>query len=244
MPPTWLFGLLCGLAACAEPVRDNPLDPRFADPDAAGVQLFADFPAGEAQAGLMVHVRYLVSAPELASPLEGEMNLVGGEARAEVRGVPAGAGRVFRVEVFDGNFIRTFAGADTVEVDDPPSAVHLRLSRLYGSLELSAQLPPEIVDLEVRVIADGDTLRQFYEVEGLHEGRIGDIPTGTAVQVELTGRDAEQQVLLERRLGADVRDDLVAHLALSAEIGALQITAHFPPYVPRVESTVSATPPP
>jgi hypothetical protein len=161
------------------------------------------------------------------------MNLVGGEARAEVRGVPAGPDRVFKVAAFDANFIRTFAAADTLEVDDPPQSVHLEMERLLGSVELSAQLPPEIVGLEVRIIAGEDTLRQDYEVEGLHEGRIGQIPTGTGVRVELTGRDAQQQVLLEQTLAADVRDDLVAHLSLGAQVGALQITARFPSYVPR-----------
>lgn len=224
----------CGLFACGQPERDNPLDPKFVGREEPGIQLIADFPAGQQEGTLMARVRYQVSAPELNAPLEGEMNLVGGQARAEVRGVPAGPDRVFRVEAFDANFIRTFAATDTLVVEDPPQQVHLQLGRLRGSLELSAQLPPEIVDLEVLVIADGDTLRRTYEVDGLHEGRITDIPTGTGVRVELTGRDAQQQVLLLQAMAADVRDDLVAHLALGAQVGALQITARFPPYVPRV----------
>jgi hypothetical protein len=225
--------LVCGLLACGQPERDNPFDPEFAGREEPGIQLTADFPAGQAQGALLARVRYRVSAPDLRGAVEGEMNLVGGQARAEVRGVPAGSGRVFRVEAFDANLIRTFAGAETLEVEDPPQPVRLQLERLRGSLELSAQLPPEIAVLEVLVIAGGDTLRRRYEVQGLHEGRIGDIPTGTGVRVELTGLDAQQQVLLERVLGADVREDLVAHLALSAQVGALQITARFPAYVPR-----------
>ncbi|MBM3278995.1 MAG: hypothetical protein FJY95_13065 [Candidatus Handelsmanbacteria bacterium] len=226
-------GLVWGLGACGAPQRDNPLDPRV-DPEGAGVELVARFPGTQPPAELIAYLRYQVSAPDLGSPVRGEMNLVGGEARAEVRGVPTGSGRIFRVEAFDANLIRTFAGADTVLVADPPAPVHVRLERLQGSLELSAQLPPEIAKLEVRVIAGGDTLSKIYEVEGLHEGRINGIPTGTGVQVELSGRDNQEQVLLERRLAADVRDDLVAHLSLSAQSGALQITAHFPPYVARV----------
>ncbi|MCC7263700.1 MAG: hypothetical protein IT369_14375 [Candidatus Latescibacteria bacterium] len=229
-----LVALCWGATGCAAPERNNPTDPRFVDPDAPGIELLASFPAGELGAGLVAHVRFEVSAPDLSAPLSGEMSLVGDEARAEVRGVAAGADRIFRVEAFDDNLIRTFAGADTMAVDDPPDPVHLHLGRLHGSLELSAQLPPEIVELEVLVIADGDTLRRSYAVEGAYEERLTEIPTGTGVQVELTGRDAQQQVLLTRRLGADVRDDLVAHLVLRAEIGALQITARFPAYVPRV----------
>ncbi|MBI2506220.1 MAG: hypothetical protein HYW07_23635 [Candidatus Latescibacteria bacterium] len=229
-----LCWLPCGLLSCGKPERDNPLDPRFIGREEPGIQLVAVFPAGQLQGELMARIRFEVRAPELSAPVQGDMNLVGGQARAEVRGVPAGPGRIFRVEAFDANLIRTFAATDTLAVEDPPQQVLLEMGRLRGSLELSAQLPPEIVALEVLIIAGGDTLRHTYEVEGLREERIEGIPTGTGIRVELTGRDAQQQVLLQRELGADVRDDLIAHLAVGAEVGALQITARFPPYVARV----------
>lgn len=222
------------VAGCGAPARDNPADPRFVDPEAPGIELVATFPAEGLDASLVAQVRFTVNAADLAAPVSGQMNLVGGEARAEVRGVPAGPGRIVRVEALDGNLIRTFAGSDTIAVEVPADPVRLHLSRLKGSLELSAQLPPEIVELEVVVVAGGDTLRQSYAVAGTHEGRISGIPTGSGVQVLLTGRDAQSQVLLSRTLGTDIRDDLVAHLAPSTAIGALEITAHFPPYVPRV----------
>ncbi|MSR84689.1 MAG: hypothetical protein EXS58_17530 [Candidatus Latescibacteria bacterium] len=223
----------CGLIACGGPERDNPLDPKFIGREEPGIQLVADFPADQELGPLMSSIRFAVSAPELSAPVQGEMNLVGGQARAEVRGIPAGPNRIFRVEALDANLIRTFAATDTLTVDDPPRQVRLQMARLRGSLELSAQLPPEIVALEVRVSVQGDTLDHTYEVSGFHEGRIEDIPTGTNVRVELTGRDGQQQVLLQRELAADVRDDLVAHLSITAEVGALQITARFPAYVPR-----------
>ena len=230
----WLLWFSLWLIACAKPERDNPLDPLYIGREEPGIQLRVGFPSGQLLGGNISRISFSVSASDLSAPVQGEMSLVGGEARAEVRGVPAGPNRIFRAEAFDDNRIRTFAASDTLEVETPPQVVHLQMQRLLGSLELSAQLPPEIVSLEVLILADGDTLRHTYEVEGLHEERIKGIPTGTGVRVQFTGRDAQSQVLLQKELGADVRDDLVAHLALSAEVGSLQITAHFPAYVPRV----------
>ena len=230
----WLLVLACWLSACAKPERDNPLDPRYIGREVPGIPLRAGFPAGQLLGDHVTRIAFAVSAADLSAPVQGEMSLVGDEAHAEVRGVPAGLNRVFRAEAFDDNHIRTFAASDTTQVDDPPQVVRLQMQRLLGSLELSAQLPPEIVSLEVLVLADGDTLRQTYAVTGLHQARIKGIPTGTGVRLQLTGRDAQNQILLYKESGADVRDDLVAHLALSAEVGALQVTAHFPAYVPRV----------
>lgn len=226
-----LLGL--ALAACGQLERDNPLDPRFEGAGEEGIQLIATFPEGRLLAGRLAEIRFAVSAPDLRTPVTGQMNLVGGRALAQVSGVPVGTGRVFRVEAFDDNLIRTFAAADTFAVEAGfPQVFQVEMQRLTGSIEITAALPPEITSLEVEISADGDTLRQTFAVSGQDQERIGGIPTGTDIRVQLTGRDATAQVLLLRELAADIREELVAHLEVLAEAGALQIVARFPPYVP------------
>ena len=106
----------CG---CGENKRDNPADPEAGgEGDEEGIQLVANLPAGgfAGNSSGLEAIRFEVSGPDITRPLEGTMNLVGDEARALVRDVPIGTGRIFRVDAFDANSIRTFSAADTVDV--------------------------------------------------------------------------------------------------------------------------------
>ncbi|MFH1570988.1 MAG: hypothetical protein ABIL09_23545 [Gemmatimonadota bacterium] len=226
--------LLLLAAACGVIDRNNPADPGVGD---SGVQLVASFPgpAGGVPVGLVEEVRYTVTAADLDS-VTGTLNLVAAQAQALVTGVSAGTGRVFRVDAFDRDHIRTYSGIDTVDLAGAgPLTVRLDLVRLTGTVELSSLLPPEIASLEVAIVADGDTLRSTFEVQNaaLNE-RITTVPTGSDVQVVLSGSDTEGQVRLRRTVLADVRAELVARVVLDVEAGAAQVTALFPDYLPAV----------
>lgn len=235
--------LLVALLApgCGSPDRDNPADPG-AGVGGSGVELVAAFPGGVGGVSPdhVSDIRYAVSDTvggiDIEETITGSMNLVAGEARALVPDVPAGTGRVFRVDAFDQNQIRTFSAADTLDVASGAAVpVRLSLQRLTGTVEVTSRLPPEITSVEVAVVADGDTLRRVFAVEddGLTE-RIADVPTGTDVQILLEGSDAERQILIQQALLTDVRHDLVARVSLAVETGAVALVALFPDYLPRV----------
>lgn len=235
---TGLAGALVGLAACGGPERNNPADPGRPDPG-GGIEIVAsidptvDLPAGTA---LVAEVRYSVSGPGISLPVTGGLNLVGDRARGLVQGVPDGSARVFFVEAFDANRIRTFAGADTLDVAGGlPSVVLLTLRRLTGGVELTSRLPPEIVSLSVAVVIGTDTTNHEFEVESpdLQE-LIEDIPTGSGVRLLLRGRDSDDQVLVSQDVRTDVRDDLLARVSLAVLTGAVAIVASFPDYLPSV----------
>ena len=222
----------CG---CGENKRDNPADPGAGGDDGEGIQLVANLPAGgfDGNSSGLESITFQVSGPGMTRRLAGAMNLVGDEARALVRNVPIGTGRVFRVDAFDANSIRTFSAADTVDVTETsPLRVALVLQRVVGALELTSQLPPEVDTLAVAILVSGDTLRFSFGVgnEVLQE-RIEDIPTGTDVAISITALDRDKQVLFRRDLARDIREDLVAHVTLAVTAGALQIVAHFPEYI-------------
>ena len=237
-----LMGILVG--ACGKPARDNPVDPR-GDGNSLSeneIQLIASLPdidLGNADDRLF-EFRYGVS--EINEKGEeillagGEMTLVGERARALVRGLSPGNDRIFQVNAFDASQIRTFSAVDTVDVGKgSPQVVLLSLERLKGDLEFTAELPPEIESLEVVIAADGDSLWQLFDKDEQKVRLITDIPTGADVRIIFRGRDGEDQVLIQRQVSADIRKDLLARLTLSVEIGALQIVAHFPEYIPIVE---------
>ena len=164
------------------------------------------------------------------------MDLIGRSARARVAGVPSGEDRVFRVTAMDPAEVITFAVIDTVDITaDAPQTVEVQLRRLGGSLELTSELPPEIVELEVNIDAMGDTLLRRYDVSGALVERIDNIPTGGDIGVVLKGYDAEAQVLIQEAVKTDIRTDLVARISLEVVGGFLQIVAHFPEYIPIVE---------
>ncbi len=223
----------CG---CGDNKRDNPADPEAGgDGDEEGIQLVANLPEGgfAGNSSGLESIRFEVSAPDITRPVEGAMNLVGDEARALVRDVPIGTGRVFRVDAFDANSIRTFSASDTVDVTETsPLSVALILERVVGALELTSQLPPEVDTLAVAITVSGDTLRFSFGVESeVLQERIEDIPTGTDVAIAITALDPDKQVLFRRDLTRDIREDLVAHITLSVTAGALQVVAHFPEYI-------------
>lgn len=224
-------------AACGGPERDNPSDPG-AQGD-GGIELVATIdPADEPAAGtnLLSEVRYAVNGPGMRQEVTGTLNLVGDRARGVVRGVPDGSDRAFRVEVFDGSGIRTFAAAETVDVaQGVPAAVLLTLRRLTGGVELTSQLPPEIVSLSVAVVIGADTTTHVFEVSTpLLQELIEGIPTGAGVRLLLRGRDDDDQVLVSQDVRTDVRDDLLARVSLPVLTGAVSVVASFPDYLPGV----------
>lgn len=229
-----LIGLLS--AGCSAPNRKNPNDPRgTGDGNNNNIQLVALLPVGGTGgvSDILWQISYEVSASDLAQPIAGQMDLVGRSARAGVMGVPPGTGRLFRVTAFDPTEVVTFAAEDTVVVGlDTPAIVELQLVRLSGSLELTSDLPPEVVELEVSIDSRGDTLLRHYPVTGPMTERINGIPTGGDVDVVLRGYDAENQVLVQQTLKTDIREDIVARIALEVIGGFLQIVAHFPEYIP------------
>ena len=180
--------------------RDNPADPEAGgEGDEEGIQLVANLPAGgfAGNSSGLEAIRFEVSGPDITRPLEGTMNLVGDEARALVRDVPIGTGRIFRVDAFDANSIRTFSAADTVDVTETsPLTVDLVLERVVGALELTSQLPPEVDTLAVAIAVSGDTLHFSFAVENdVLQERIEDIPTGTDVAITISALDPDKQVL-------------------------------------------------
>ena len=234
----FLVGLF--LSSCGVLERDNPADP---DAQQSGqgeaIELVANFPVGFLAGGWerLAALQYQVSAADMDEPLLGEMNLVGGNARALVFNVPEGKARTFSVSAFDLDQIPTFSGETILDVEDGmPRKVQLSMARLKGFLEITSELPDEIVSLEIVIAVDGDTLQQIYDgLEVEINERIGDIPTGADIPVLLRGRDIDDQILIERTVLEDIRDDLVAHFRLAVEVGTLQITATFPEYLPLVE---------
>ncbi|MBN98124.1 MAG: hypothetical protein CME16_02575 [Gemmatimonadetes bacterium] len=233
-----LFGLL--ICSCGVLERDNPADPgaeRGGQGDA--IELVARFPTGFLAGGWerLAAVQYQVIAADMPEPVQGEMNLVGGSAKALVFNVPEGKARMFRVSAFDQDQIPTFAGETILDVEDGmPRKVDLSMARLQGFLDITSELPDEIVSLEVVIAVDGDTLRQTYDgLEVEFNERIADIPTGAGIPILLLGRDADDQILIERTVMEDIRQDLGAHFRLAVEVGTLQITATFPEYLPLVE---------
>ena len=229
----WLAAAALLATACGLPKRDNPADPDVAD-SGRGIELVASLPVdGTLKSALLSDIRYTISAADIRTPLSGEMNLVGERASAFVRGITPGPARVFQVDVFDVNRIRTLAAVDTVDVDEGvPEIVLLRLIRLTGTIELTSNLPPEVVTLDVAVGADGDSLGFTFESSGPVQVRMNSVPTGTDIRVAMRGRDVDGQILVAKDLLADVRAELVARVGLPTEIGALQVLAHFPGYIP------------
>jgi len=232
------IALLLVISACGSPDRDNPLDPAN-QPD-PGIELVATVPAdaaaGSSSSQRLAAIRFTVDAADMASPIIGSMNLVGDRATARVLDVPVGPARSFRVDAFDINQIRTFSVTETIEVGVGfPQIVLLTMERLTSSLELTSDLPPEVVALELTIAADAGSIVRSIEVEGQLNERITGIPTGTGIRVSFSGRDIDEQIVVERVLAADIRADLVAHIRLPAEIGALQVIANFPGYIPTVE---------
>ena len=106
-----ILGLLWALVVgCGALERDNPADPSHENGgEDEGIDLTASLPPGAVvgSGSRLAHVRYEVSAEDMGEPIQGEMNLVGDRAQARVLGVPDGADRVFRVDAFDVNQIRT-----------------------------------------------------------------------------------------------------------------------------------------
>lgn len=232
-----LLGLAALLCHCSSPTRDNPDDPSIAGGD-DGIELIADLPAGvRAAGGLLSVIRFTVSAPDMPDSVTGTMNLIGTQARGLVRGVPVGSARQFQVEVFDANRIRTFAVFDTLDVRSAaPLTIRLGLVRLTGGLELTSRLPPEIVALQVAVVIAGDTTTNLsFDVadQDLLE-RIEGIPTGTGIELILSGVDEDAQVLVSETIRTDIRDDLLARVTLPVETGAVNVVANFPDFVPIV----------
>ena len=225
------------LFACGLPGRDNPADPGGpGNGEEPGIELVAVIPAGSGFAGdRFAEIRYTVTAADILEEISGPMNLVGDRASALVRGIPAGADRVFTVDAFDPNEIRTFSAADTASVTaNSPLNLTLTFRRLTGSIEISSELPPEITLFHVAIDADGDTIEHVYEVSGSVQERIADIPTGTGVAIAMDGIDAEAQVLLQVTERANVQSSFVTRITVNAVIGALQIEANFPGYIPVV----------
>ena len=232
------LAFLLAAAACGEPDRDNPLDPAN-QPD-PGIELIAALPA-DAGAGSTTNkrlaaIQFTVNAADMSAPITGPMNLVGDRATAQVLNVPVGPARVFRVDAFDVNQIRTFSVSDTVEIGVGfPQVILMSLERLTGTLELISDLPPEVVALDVTIAAAATSIVRTIDVESVLNERISGIPTGTGIRGALSGRDVDDQVVVERVLAADIRVDLIAHIRLPAEIGALHVVANFPGYIPIAE---------
>jgi hypothetical protein len=225
------------LAGCGLPGRDNPADPGVPNEgEDLGIELIAMVPEGVGFAGdRFTEVRYTVTADDIQDEISGSMNLVGNRASASVRGIPLGEGRVVVVDAFDPNEIRTFSAAVTVTVTaNAPQTIELVLERLTGSIEISSDLPPEIILFEVSVVADGDTVLFSYEVDGSVLERIPEIPTGTGVSVTMSGIDSDAQVLLQTIEQANIQSNLITHITVNAIIGVLEVEVNFPGYIPVV----------
>lgn len=234
-----IYWILLAAVACGAPDRKNPNDPRGTDVSTSEViQLVAHLPEGGigGVSDILAQIRYEVSGPGIPAAIEGQMDLIGRSARTRVVGVPLGTDRVFRVIAMDPAEVLTFAVSDTVDITaDAPQRVEVQLRRLSGSLELTSDPPPEVVELELSIDAISDTLLRRYGVSGALIERIDNIPTGGDIGVVIKGYDAESQVLIEQMIRTDIRIDLVARVSLKIVGGFLQIIAHFPEYIPIVE---------
>ena len=233
--PTVLAGGM--LIACGQVERDNPADPSLNDAD-DGIELIALLPEGDFVVGgeRLADFNYEVSGEGIDPPLVGTMNLVGGSAKALVLKVPDGANRVFQVDAVDLNKVPTFTAVETLDVaDGVPQVVLLNLVRLRGSLQVSSDLPIEIETFEVAIAVDGDTLRHLFDDfdTALNE-RIDQVPTGGGIPIVMRGRDVDDQILIQETVLQDIRQDLLAHVRMNVEVGALEVTAVFPEYLPVV----------
>ncbi|MEE2658312.1 MAG: hypothetical protein VX733_07400 [Candidatus Latescibacterota bacterium] len=223
---------------CGGPKRNNPADPDVGT-QAEGIQLVSALP-DDVGAGslLLADIRFTVTAADLREPISGQMNLVGDRATGVAQGVPDGLARVFRVDGFDENRIRTYSVADTVDIAQgaPQSPLRLPLHRLTGAVEVTSSLPPEIEGLTVLIVTGRDTMAHDFEIKDANfQQNIGDIPTGSGVQLLLRGRDADGQTLVSETLRTDIRESLLARVRLPGVTGAVAILANFPDYVPVVE---------
>jgi hypothetical protein len=88
--------------------------------------------------------------------------------------------------------------------------------------------------LEVWIDADGDTLVHPFDISEQSQVRIDAVPTGSGVNIRVAGLDALGQILLERRLAADIRVDLIARIALDLASRALAVEAFPPVFTPVV----------
>mgnify|MGYP001219253502 CR=1 FL=1 len=228
----------CVMVSCGQVERDNPADPRLNDADEKGIELIALLPEGDFDVGSerLADFHYEVSGPGIDPPLVGTMNLVGGSAKALVLEVPDGSDRVFRVDAVDLDKVPTFAAAETLDVADGiPQAVILKLVRLRGSLQVSSNLFQEIASFEVAIAVDGDTLRHLFDdFDDELNQRLDDLPTGGGIPVIMRGRDDEDQILIQETVFQDIREDMLAHVRLDVQVGALEVTALFPQYLPVV----------
>ena len=220
---------------CGLPDRNNPTDPDVANRNQE-VEIVATLPLdGETNFDVLKKFSYTVDAEDFTKPVTGEMNFVGNRASALIQGIELGVGRWFRVDVFDDNGIRTFTAEDTIDVEQgSPQIVSLVLVRITGIIELNSNLPPEIVELEVAVQGDDDSLRFKFEAAGSISVRMEGVPTGTDIGLALQGRDVDGQLIVVQKLQTDVRIELVARVGPLDPFGALHVVANFPSYIPIV----------
>lgn len=227
------------LLACGEPPRDNPLDPEGTI--VPGIRLVATLPAQAATSlgDRLVTFTYRVTGPGTAADTvvlaSGEMNRIGSLVEAVVQGISSGPERIFAVDALDNQGIRTFTGSITVAAGtELPSSVTVPLHRLLGDLEVAAHLPPEVDTLTVVVDADTDSITRVFTRAQAASARIEEVPTGSDVPVHVLGRGSDGHVVVERVILLDIREDLLARLNLSVEVGAIEVTARFPDYIPIV----------
>jgi hypothetical protein len=227
------------LQACGGPTRDNPFDPHLDDGRGADLQLVVEIPLDEGQLPAVIggveSITYEISAEDLKQSITGTMNLVGTRAQALALDVPEGNQRRVRVDAYGPDRIRLLRAGDTLDiVAGGTQQLQLDFERLRGTLEVVGQLPPELVEVDIIVSADGDTLRQKFAIDGAFQGRLEGIPTGPAAQVGLEGFDAEGQLLVNRELMVDIRAGLPAQIVLELRLGALEVEARFPELAPLV----------
>ena len=233
----FVVAFTAALLSCSQVERDNPADPGLNGSNIDdGILLNVRLPGGDHEIGgvRLADFRYEVSASDMAEPVVGTLNLVGSTAQAIVLNVPDGTARIFRVDAFDIHQVPTFAAAETLDVaDGVPQRVDLTLERLLGEMQLTSQLPEEVESLEVAIVVDGDTLVHLYEgVQTTFNERLVDIPTGGEVPILVKGRDEGGQLIIEEEVQEDIRNDLLSHVQVSIVVGALQISAQFPQYLP------------
>lgn len=228
-----LAAVAVGLLACGESPRDNPLDPDGTV--VPGIRLIASLPAAVTAdlSDRLATFRYRVTGPDSAVLASGEMNRVGSRVEAVVQGISSGPERIFSVHALDAQGIRTFAGTLTVAAGtELPATVTVPLQRLHGDLEVAASLPPEVDTLTVIVGADADSITRVFTRAQATSVRIAAVPTGADVQVRVLGRSHDGYLVVERVVLLDIREDLLARLNLAVEVGAIEVTARFPEYLP------------
>lgn len=227
--------ILCWHGACGLPERANPADPRLGEDDGEGFVLLGEFPAayrGEI-AERIREVHYVVSAGDMPT-VEGQMDIIGSNARTRVGGITPGERRAISIVALDRSGIPTFAAAETLDVSEKAEEVRVELRRLLGGMEVISNLPPEVTELQVHIDAGIDTLLRVYPSTGTMTQRIVGIPTGSDIAVTLLGYDNEQQVLVQNDIRTDIREDLLARIAMEIFGGTVRVVAHFPTYLPIV----------